>query len=275
MVALFGLGGEGILRTFDQDAEAEKVIGRASNLGVTYFDSARAYAGSESYYGRYFQANRAVFDHVVLASKSGARNARDARQDLDATLASLEVETIDLWQLHDVRTDGDLNEISAPGGALEAFLEAKQLGRVRHIGVTGHYDSAILLKAVETLPVESVLLPVNVLEGGARGFISTVIPAARRRGMAVVGMKAFGKGTLLASALGLTTTDLLRYALAQDVDTVIVGCHNEGEVTENVRIASLEAPMDKSEQMALVNRTRKLVPFLAHYRADCLSSLMT
>ncbi len=270
-VTPFGLGGEGVLRTFDRDAEAERVIGRAVELGVTYFDTARAYEGSEAYYGRYFHANRAARDRVFIASKSGSRSAREALQDLETTLASLRVETIDLWQLHDLRTEEDLLAIGAPGGALEAFLEAKQSGRVRHIGVTGHHDPAILLKAVETLPVDSVLLPVNVVEGALGGFSTHVIPAARRRGMAIVGMKAFGNGVLLAPSLGLTTADLLRYSLAQDVDAIIVGCRSEAEVAENVRSASAELPMSEDEQSALVGRTRKLAPFLARYRGDHLA----
>lgn len=268
MVTPLGLGGEGVLRTFGQEAEAEKVIGRAIDLGVTYLDSARAYDGSEAYYGRYFHANRAARDHTFFASKTAARDARGARQDLETTLRNLQVETLDLWQLHDLRTEEDLLAIGSPGGALEAFVKAKQSGLVRHIGVTGHYDPAILLKAVETLPIDSVLLPVNIIEGALGDFLTSVIPAARRRGMAVVGMKAFCKGVLTTPPLGLTVSELLRYALAQDVDTVVVGCQNEVEVTENVRCASVETPMGKDEQMELVNRTRKLAPFLAPYRKD-------
>nr|QEO74360.1 aldo/keto reductase family oxidoreductase [uncultured bacterium] len=270
-VTPFGLGGEGVLRTFGQDAEAEKVIGRAIALGVTYLDTARAYDGSEAYYGRYFQTNRAARDRVFIASKTASRDAHGALRDLETTLANLRIESLDLWQLHDLRTEDDLRAIGSPGGALEAFVEAKRSGRVRHLGVTGHYDPAVLLKAVETLPIDSVLLPVNVIEGALGGFLTGVIPAARRRGMAVVGMKAYGNGVLLAPPLGLTTEDLLRYALAQDVDTVIVGCRDEVEVAENVRSASVEPPMSEDEQAELVNRTRKLAPFLAPYRGDHLA----
>lgn len=275
LVSPFGLGGEGILRTSGREVEAAKVIGRAIELGVSYLDSARAYDDSEAYYGRYFQAHPEARERVFIASKSAARTAPEALRDLEVTLASLRVESIDLWQMHDLRTEAELLEIGSPGGALEAFIEAKRSGRVRHIGVTGHHDPAVMLKAVETLPIDSVLLPVNVVEETLGGFMSVVIPAARRRGMAVVGMKAFGHGMLLAPALNLTTADLLRFSLAQDVDTVIVGCMNEDEVGENVRNASAVPPMSEGEQAALVGRTRKLAPFLAHYREDHLSVSLT
>lgn len=262
-VTRFGLGGEGILRTFGEEAAADAVISRAVDHGVSYFDSARAYAGSEAYYGRYWSKHPGARAKVFITSKSASRDAAGARRDLETTLSKLAVEVLDLWQLHDLRTDEDLKAIAAKGGAFEAFLEAKGQGRVRHLGVTGHHDPAILLKAIREFPVESVLLPINPVEGALGGFLTEVLPEARRRGLAVVGMKLMGAGHYLR--MGLDASRLLRYALAQGADTLIVGCSTPEEVDQNVAITS-EAPMSQEEAATLVDELRPYVERLAFYR---------
>lgn len=180
------------------------------------------------------------------------------------TLARLEVEAIDLWQIHDVRTESELLQLTRPGGALEAFLEAKAAGFARHIGVTGHHDPAVLLKAVRELPVETVLLPVNIAEGGLGGFLSEVIPKARRRKMGVIGMKILGQGTLLDA--GFSAQELLRYALSQDIDTAILGCSTPAEVHANADVATATTPMSAAEIERLLASVRPRVRQLADYR---------
>jgi hypothetical protein len=121
----------------------------------------------------------------------------------------------------------------------------------------------VLLRAVRELPVESVLLPINPAEGAIGGFLDRVIPEARSRGMAVVGMKAFGQRVLLYD--GFSPDELLRYALSQDADTIIVGCSDPREIEENARIAS-RPKMDEGEQRALLDRMRPRARALAYYR---------
>ena len=95
------------------------------------------------------------------------------------------------------RSDSDLDQVFGPGGAIEAFGRAKQEGRVRFVGVTGHQDPAILLKAFALYPFDTVLLPVNPVEAGHGGFVDTVLPEARRRNMGVVGMKVLCRGLVV------------------------------------------------------------------------------
>lgn len=266
-VTSFGLGGEGVLRTFGREVEAAAVIKAAVGRGVSYFDSAHAYAGSEAYYGRFWQAHPEARARVFITSKSASRDAAGARRDLTGTLARMQVTHLDLWQIHDVRDESDLVEITRRGGALEAFLEAKQAGRVRHIGVTGHHDPAILLRAIKELPVETVLLPVNVVEGVIGGFLTEVLPEARRRRLGVIGMKVLGQRTLIEA--GFSAPELIRFALAQDIDTAIIGCSTPAEVSENAAVASAAnplAPMTKEESEQLLARVRRRARQLAYYR---------
>src|SRR6266550_1053850 len=113
-VTLFGLGGEGVLRTHGQDAAAAKVITRALDQGVNYCDTAPAYAGSMDYYGATLGERRR---EIFLASKTHDRTRDGSLRLLDESLERLRTDHLDLWQLHDLRTQGDLKEIFGKGGA--------------------------------------------------------------------------------------------------------------------------------------------------------------
>jgi aryl-alcohol dehydrogenase-like predicted oxidoreductase len=140
-VSCVGLGGEGVLRTFGQQTKAQAVIERALELGINYFESARAYSGSESYYGMSLGGRR---KDIFLASKSHERSATGAKRHLETSLTNLKTDWLDLWQVHDVRSSSDLKQIFAPGGAIETFDWAKRTGLVRFVGITGTSESGEL-----------------------------------------------------------------------------------------------------------------------------------
>ena len=274
VVTRAGLGGEGVLRTRGRESQAVAVVEAALAHGLTYYDSARAYEDSERYYGRVWGRRREARAGVFITSKCAERAAGPARRQLDETLTRMDVDHLDLWQIHDVRTLDDLDELQAPGGALEAFVAAKAAGKVRHLGVTGHHDPRVLAAAVETLPVDTVLMPVNPMEGVLGGFLTRVLPAARERGLGVIGMKALGGaggyggagGGRLVQA-GLDAPSLLAYAFAQAVDVVIVGCATPAEVA--ALAAAAAAPLlGAAEQQRLLEAMRPHAGQLATYRGD-------
>lgn len=265
-VTAVGLGGEGVLRTHGRTDEARAVIQEALKQGITFFDSARAYAGSQEYYGTFWKRDPGLRNRVFQASKSASRDREGALADLEDTLAKMGIEGLDLWQIHDVRTEGDLRSISGPGGALEAFLEAKESGRVRFIGVTGHHDPAILTRAVEEWPVDSVMLPVNPAEGALNGFLDTTLPAAKKKGIAVIGMKILGQSHYVRPEGGLTADFLIRYALSQEIDVAIVGCSSPEEVRTLAAVGRDPRPPSEKEQKALLDAFRPNARRLAFYR---------
>src|SRR5512136_3017530 len=122
-VTILGLGGEGLLRTYEREQEAVSLINRAIDLGMTYFESARAYAGSESYYGMALKERRR---DIFLASKSHERTADGALKHLETTLSTMKISYLDLWMIHDVRTPKDLDLIFGPKGAVKAFEAAQR-----------------------------------------------------------------------------------------------------------------------------------------------------
>jgi aryl-alcohol dehydrogenase-like predicted oxidoreductase len=261
-----GLGGEGILRTEGREQEAQAMLEAAYTSGIRYFDSAPAYAGSERYLGKFWMEKADRVTGTFQASKSAQRDAKGALADLAGTLRRIGRDHLDLWQIHDLRTRGDVRRIERDGGALQAFIDARNEGKVRGIGVTAHHDPAILLHAVTHWDVDSVLLPVNPVEAALGGFLDQVIPAARKRGIGVIGMKVLGAGKFLFSGSALSAESLVRFALAQDVDLVIVGCSTPEEAGFLSRLGRVEQPMGRDEQDRLIDAVRPHVDNLAYYR---------
>ncbi len=265
-VTRVGLGGEGVLRTYGRAAEAQQVIRSAIEQGVTYFDSARVYADSEVYYGSVWQLDPDARAAIFQTSKSASRDKEGALADLEQSLRRLHTDHLDLWQIHDVRTEEDLRAISRPAGALEAFVEAKQAGRVKYIGVTGHHDPYILTKAVREWPVDAVLLPVNPVEELLGGFLTMTVAAARQKGLAVIGMKVLGASHYLLPKFGVTAELLLRYAVSQDVTLVIVGCQTVAEVRTLAEIGRNPQPLTGKEKKHLLDVFAPYAKQLAFYR---------
>ena len=267
-VTRVGLGGEGALRTRSRDEEAVEVIEQALAQGIGYFDCAPAYADSERYYGLAWHKHAHARKKIFQASKSGGRTAARARKDLENTLRTMGTDHLDLWQIHDVRTEKDFRQISGPGGALEAFVEAKQSGKTRFIGVTGHHDPNILTRAVKEWPVDSVQLPVNPVESVLGGFIDETVAAAKEKGIAVIGMKVLGASHYLAPERGMTPGLLIQFALSQPVTLVIVGCSDPEEVRTLADAARNAQPMGDAEQRHIRDFYTPHAPRLAYYRGQ-------
>ncbi len=247
-ISVVGLGGEGVLRTYNRDREAQNVIHEALRQGITYCDCARVYSDSERYYGAVWKSNPEARNAIFQTSKSASRDKKGALNDLSASLQRLGTEHLDLWQIHDIRTEEDFARISGPGGALEAFVSAKASGIVKHIGVTGHHDPHILSKAVEQWPVDTVLMPVNPVEEVIGGFLTDTLPKAKKKGVAVIGMKVLGAGHYIVPELGITAQLLIRYALSCGITLAIVGCSSPQEVRELSAAADLPLLSDSEKE---------------------------
>jgi aryl-alcohol dehydrogenase-like predicted oxidoreductase len=264
-VTQFGLGGEGVLRTHGRMAEAVAVIRRALDQGVTYCDTAPAYAGSLDYYGAALGERRR---QIFLASKTHDRTRDGSLRLLDESLKRLSTDHLDLWQLHDLRTVGDLTMIFGRGGALEALVQAREEGQVRFLGLTGHHDPAILLEAMRRFDFDTVLVALNMADAHRLSFAQTVVREAARRGMGVIGMKVYSAGVLLRSrSIAVAPGEAMGYVLSlPGVSTVIIGCSSPAEVDENARIARVFQPFDEQVMRELETRTRAGADGFASYK---------
>jgi predicted aldo/keto reductase-like oxidoreductase len=262
-VTILGLGGEGVLRTHGYEKEAYALINRAMDLGIGYLESARAYSGSESYYGLALKERR---EEIFLTSKSHARDRKGALGHLRETLDNMNTDHLDLWQVHDVRTEEDMEQIFGPDGAMEAFVEAKDKGWTRFIGVTGHHDPFILRRCIEMYDFDTVLLPVNPAEPAFKSFLDHVIPFANEKGMGIIGMKVYFRGFAVKIPGFRSMEPYLRFALSQAISTVVVGCDNVDQLEENANMARSFKSMSEEEKKDLVDHISPYARELMYYK---------
>jgi predicted aldo/keto reductase-like oxidoreductase len=262
-VTILGLGGEGILRTFGQDKDACALVNRALDLGITYCESARAYSGSEAYYGKALGERR---KEIFLTSKSHNRDKTGALAHLHETLTNMKTDHLDLWQVHDVREEEDIAEIFGPGGALEAFALAKQQGKTRFIGVTGHHDPSIIKRCIEQFDFDTVLMPVNPAEQKYKSFIENVLPLARQKNMGIIGMKVYARGAVSGLPWYTSMEPFLRFALSQPVSNVVIGCDDIAQLEQNAAFTDSFEPMTPEEQQKLIRDVSPFARQLMYYK---------
>lgn len=262
-VTILGLGGEGVLRTFGQDREAYALINRALDLGINYCESARAYSGSESYYGKAIRERR---KDIFLTSKSHARDRAGALAHLHETLTNMKTDHLDLWQVHDVREESEILEIFGPHGAIEAFQQAKEAGKARFIGVTGHHDPSIIKKCIDQFGFDTVLMPVNPAEPTYLSFIGQVLPLARQKNLGIIGMKVYFRGHADQLPWYTNMEPFLRFALSQSITTIVIGCDDIAQLEENIEFARSFEPMSMEEQQKLVRDVSPFARELMYYK---------
>lgn len=191
-VSEVGLGGIPIIRlTVD---EAVAVLRRAFDKGITFYDTANAYIGSEDKMGRAFEGLR---DKIVIATKTMKRDAAGAAEHIDTSLRLLRTDHIDLLQFHQVAHEKDWEIVIGPGGAMEAAVKAKEQGKVRHIGITSH-SIPMAVKLIKTGLFETIQFPFSFLEPAAADELHVV---ARSLGLGIIAMKPFGGGVIDNAAL--------------------------------------------------------------------------
>jgi aryl-alcohol dehydrogenase-like predicted oxidoreductase len=246
-VTSFGLGGEGLLRTFSRLPEGVELIWRALELGVTFFDCAHDFAASEDYYGAVWGEHPRLRQNVFLSSKSAQRTKLGARRELEMTLRRMHVDHLDLWQVQDVHSQEDWEAVTGPGGALEAFVQAYQAGLVRFIGVSGQRDPGVLEQAINEFEFHALSIPVNAAEERLGGFTDRLLPAAVERGIGVIGTKVLGGGALVS--LGLPTGALIRYALDKPISVAVVDCDSVEQLEKS--LAEAQQPFSSEDQEVL------------------------
>jgi aryl-alcohol dehydrogenase-like predicted oxidoreductase len=262
-LSILGLGGEGILRTFEQEKEAVPLIQRAIDLGITYFESARAYAGSESYYGLALGERR---KEIFLASKSHERTADGALRHLEVTLKNMRVDSLDLWMIHDVRTPRDLDLLFGPEGAIKAFEGAKRNRLVRYVGISGHRRAAILSQALDRFPFDAVLMPVNPAEPHYGSFLEIVLPKAVKKEIGVLGMKTLSRGVCVKIFGEELVERFLGFAMTQPITAAVVGCDTLEQLEMNAGIARAFEPLPQKEQHILMAKVKSYARELMYYK---------
>src|ERR1700722_12804961 len=199
-VGIFSLGGQASLERGNNFDVAVPIIERALDLGVNYIDTSSIYGGpdrwSEQYVGRVMKNRR---NEAFLATKTKERTRDASMRMIEKSLNLLQTDHVDLWQLHDIGTITDINEIFAKGGAMEALLEARDQKIVRYLGITGHYRPDALMEAIHRYPFDTILMAVNAADPHHYSFSEQLLPLAVEKQMGIVGMKVPARGRILSS----------------------------------------------------------------------------
>jgi predicted aldo/keto reductase-like oxidoreductase len=251
-VSLLALGGWhlGVPKT---DAAAVKLAHAAIDAGITFMDNAWDYNDglSETRMGKAIHDRR---DQVFLMTKvcTHGRDAKVAMRQLEQSLKRLRTDYLDLWQIHEVVYDDEPTRHFARGGVVEALDKARQQGKVRFVGFTGHKEPRLHLEMLAyDYEWDACQLPLNCFDSGFRSFEQHVLPELTRRGIAVIGMKSFNGDARAIKANVLTPSDALRYALTLPIATLVSGIDSPKILKQNVDIASRFRPMSDAARAKL------------------------
>ena len=238
-ISPMGLGGIPVQRI---DAEGTKqLLQKLVAAGVNYIDTARGYTVSEEYIGYGLEGIR---DKFVLATKSMARTREAMAADIDISLKNLRTDYIDLYQVHNPGPK-DLETVIAPGGALEALLEARQAGKIGHIGITLH-SADMFQKALELSWVETIMFPYNLVETQGEDLIRI----CGQKGIGFIAMKPLAGGAIEDATLALRFI-----GQNSNVSVVIPGMAEEKELQQNLAAVADTTPLSLEEKQK-INRIR-------------------
>jgi aryl-alcohol dehydrogenase-like predicted oxidoreductase len=256
-IAALALGGHHIGQALDEPT-AIAIMNQAIDGGVNFFDNCWEYhrGKSENWMGKLVKNRR---KEIFLMTKvcSHGRDKDLAMKMLEQSLRRLQTDHLDLWQIHGVSFDNDADLFIRPNGAAEALVKAKEQGKVRFTGFTGHKDPAIHLKMLNIgFPFDAVQMPLNPFDATFKSFRQQVLPELNRRGIAALGMKPFS-GTGVGITKGaVTAEEALRFAMSLPVTTTITGMERLDVVRQNLQIARGFQPLSEAEMQVIADRVR-------------------
>jgi uncharacterized protein len=276
-VGIFSLGGQAALERANNFDIAVPIVDRALDLGVNYLDTSSIYGGperwSEQYVGQVMKRRR---NEAFLATKTKERTRDGSMQMIEKSLQLLNTDHVDLWQLHDIGTETDVNAVFAKGGAMEALLEMKEQKVVRYLGITGHYRPDALMDCIHRYPFDCILMAVNAADPHHYSFEDKLLPLAVEKQMGIIGMKVPARGRLLSSwtppsleqqkhsweGMVIATSpgtlkmrEAVYYTLSQPVSTIIIGCDSIAQLEENVQLARDFTPLSTQQLAELTTRS--------------------
>ena len=239
-VSLLGLGGAHVGGQKDE-SESIRIIRAAIDGGVTFLDNSWDYHGGQSEIRMGKALRDGYRNRVFLMTKVDGRTRDAAAAQLEQSLQRLQTDVIDLVQVHEVIRMNDPDRVFAPGGAIEALVAARDRGKLRYIGFTGHKSPDIHLHMLDTARAhgfhfDAVLMPLNVMDAHYESFERRVLPAAVAQGIGVMSMKPLGGGYILQANVA-SAIECLHYAMSLPTSVVITGCDSMDTLKQALRAA--------------------------------------
>jgi aryl-alcohol dehydrogenase-like predicted oxidoreductase len=256
-ISLVGLGGAHIGKLQDEE-ESVRIVRTAIDNGINFMDNSWDYhdGTSEVRMGRALRDG--YRDKVFLMTKIDGQSRDTALKQLDESLKRLQTDTIDLLQFHEVIRDSDPDYILAPGNALDALVEAREAGKIRYIGFTGHKSPDIHLKMFRGaqergFTFDTVQMPVNIIDAHYNSFEKKLAPMLLQNNVGILAMKPLCSGIAPKSGIA-TAEECLRYAMSSPASTVITGCESLSDLEQVLQVARRFVPMSTEEREGLLAR---------------------
>ncbi len=261
-VSAIGLGGWHIGFPAIAEKDGIRIIHSAIDRGITFLDNCWDYNEgiSEIRMGKALRENNSR-SKIFLMTKIDGRGKKEAARQIEQSLQRLQTDCIDLVQHHEILRFEDPNRIFAEDGAQAAMLEAKQAGKLRYIGFTGHKDPRILLYMLEVakengFKFDAAQMPVNVMDAHFRSFSKLVVPECVKEGVAVLAMKTLANGSIVKSKT-VTPIEAVHYALHLPSSVVITGCDSMQILDQAFEAARTFQPFTDEQLEALLAKTRE------------------
>lgn len=251
------------------EKESEAIAEAAIEGGIRFFDNAVQYqnGGAEERMGKYVVPK--YREHIFLMTKSKMKTRKEAEAELERSLRRLNTEYLDLWQVHSLDSVDDVNE-RVENGVLDAFVKAKESGKVRYIGFTGHVTPDAHLRMLELTRDSDIFdtcqMPINLADPGYSSFILRVLPKLVERNMGVLAMKTLAFGNFLTLERdgkrvipgAVSLEEALGFVWSLPVSSLVTGAETADQLREKIAIAKTFEPMDEAERTALIE---KVSPF--------------
>lgn len=260
-VSVIGMGGFHIGQ-IQGEPESIKLIRTAIDRGITFMDNSWDYNDGASE----IRMGKALRDgyrqKVFLMTKFDGRTKESAARQIDESLKRLQTDRLDLIQLHEVIRLEDPDRAFAPGGAMEAVVDAKKAGKARYVGFTGHKDPAVHLRMLETAKqhnfhFDTVQMPLNVMDAHFRSFGHKVLPVLVKEQIGVLGMKSMGDHFILESKT-VTPIECLHYAMSLPTSVVITGIDKPQILEQAFEAVRTFKPMSEPQIASLLAKTKEV-----------------
>lgn len=262
VISAIGMGGFHLGKSGLTDTEAVRLVHEGIDRGITFIDNCWDYNKGRSELRVGVALDQGGYrDKVFLMSKMDGRTKKEAAAQIDASLQRMRTDRIDLVQHHEILRFDDPDRVFSEGGAMEAFVEAKQAGKLRYIGFTGHKDPRIHLQmlavaAERGFHFDSVQMPLNIMDAHFRSFAHLVLPYLVEHGIAALGMKSFGDGVLLKSNAPIKPLEYLHYSLNLPTSVVITGIESQRDLDQAFEAVRTFQPMGKEQVAELLARSK-------------------
>jgi len=257
--SILGMGGIYICR--GEEADGIAILNRAFEHGINYYDTATQYGNGESErrIGLWLKQlqSEGRRGEVFVATKTLSRGYDTAANEIERSFSRLKTPYIDLLQLHSINDLGTWGTVSGRNGSLRAIEAAKASGRIKFIGITGHKDPSVILRAIEEYPFDSVLVPLGITDRIHVPFVKEVLPACLEKGISVVAMKVFAEGKLVSAGADLQRC--LHYTLSLPVSTAIIGMASIEQVEMNIAWTKAFQGMTEERKEILATQIRELI----------------